>query len=177
MGFPGSSVVKNLPANAGDTSSIPGVGRSPEEEMQPTPVFLPGESHAQRSWQATVHGVAKSQTWLRELVKHLSYARHCMFSCKPHNLTLIGWGQSIISILQMGKTRLEEVQQFVENQIEAKICLTDLPLPSTTMLSRLWLWEVQLTHSGMEWLRSEFQRWGGGGGRGKKSLLVPLKII
>ena len=28
-GFPGSSVVKNLPANARDTGSIPGLGRSP----------------------------------------------------------------------------------------------------------------------------------------------------
>ena len=27
-GFPGGSVVKNLPANAGDTGSIPGPGRS-----------------------------------------------------------------------------------------------------------------------------------------------------
>ena len=90
-----------------------------------------------RAWQATVHGVAKSQTRLRELIKHLSYARHCMFSCKPHNLALIRWGQSVISTLQMGEPRLKEVQQFVENQIEAKICLTDLPLPSTAMLSRL----------------------------------------
>ena len=30
-GFPGSSVVKNLPASAGDTGSIPGSGRSPVE--------------------------------------------------------------------------------------------------------------------------------------------------
>ena len=28
MGFPGASAVKNLPANAGDTGSIPGLGRS-----------------------------------------------------------------------------------------------------------------------------------------------------
>ena len=28
-GFPGSSVVKNPPANAGDMGSIPGWGRSP----------------------------------------------------------------------------------------------------------------------------------------------------
>ena len=27
-GFPGGSVVKNMPSNAGDTSSIPGLGRS-----------------------------------------------------------------------------------------------------------------------------------------------------
>jgi len=30
-GFPDGSVVKNVPANAGDTGSIPGSGRSPGE--------------------------------------------------------------------------------------------------------------------------------------------------
>ena len=29
MGFPGSAVVKNLPANAGDAGSMTGLGRSP----------------------------------------------------------------------------------------------------------------------------------------------------
>ena len=46
-------VVKNPPANAGDVrdvGSIPGWGRSPGGgQWQPTPVFLPGESHGQRS--------------------------------------------------------------------------------------------------------------------------------
>ena len=31
MGFPGDSVVKDPPANARDTGSIPGLGRSPGE--------------------------------------------------------------------------------------------------------------------------------------------------
>ena len=31
IGFPGSTVVKNLPADAGDTSSIPRSGRAPGE--------------------------------------------------------------------------------------------------------------------------------------------------
>ena len=31
LGFPGGSVVKNLPANAGDVGLIPGLGRSPGE--------------------------------------------------------------------------------------------------------------------------------------------------
>ena len=31
MGFPGGSVVKNLPTKAGDAGSIPGSGRSPGE--------------------------------------------------------------------------------------------------------------------------------------------------
>ena len=30
-GFPGGSAVKNPPADAGDTGSVPGLGRSPEE--------------------------------------------------------------------------------------------------------------------------------------------------
>ena len=48
-GFPDGSVVKNLPANAGDTGLIPGSGRSPRRKWQPTPIFLPGGSHGQRS--------------------------------------------------------------------------------------------------------------------------------
>ena len=36
------SVVKNLPASAGDAASIPGLGRCPgRKEWQRTPVFLP----------------------------------------------------------------------------------------------------------------------------------------
>ena len=31
MGFPGGSVIKNPPANAGDAVSVPGLGRSPRE--------------------------------------------------------------------------------------------------------------------------------------------------
>ena len=46
-------MVKNSPANAGNAGnagSIPGLGRSPGEgKRQPTPVFLPRESHGQRS--------------------------------------------------------------------------------------------------------------------------------
>ena len=45
-------VVKKPPANAGDirdTGSIPGSGRSPGGAWQCTPVFLPAESHGQRS--------------------------------------------------------------------------------------------------------------------------------
>ena len=41
--FPDDSVVKNLPANAGDAGSIPAWRR------KPTPIFLPGEPHGQRS--------------------------------------------------------------------------------------------------------------------------------
>ena len=48
-------MIKNLPANAGDTGdegSFPGLGKSPGREhepmLEPTLAFLPGESHGQR---------------------------------------------------------------------------------------------------------------------------------
>ena len=48
--FPGGSVVKNLPANAGDADLIPGSRRSPGEgDGKPTPVFLPGKFHGRRN--------------------------------------------------------------------------------------------------------------------------------
>ena len=44
MGFPGGTVVKNLPANAGDTGdavSIPGLVKIPwSKKWQPTPVIV-----------------------------------------------------------------------------------------------------------------------------------------
>ena len=64
-GFPGGSVVKNLPANegaAGDVGSIQGAGRFPGggngKPLQYSCLEIPMDRGA---WQATVHGVAKSR--------------------------------------------------------------------------------------------------------------------
>ena len=48
-GFPGGSVVNNLPASAGDAGLILGSGRSPGE----------GNPMDSGAWWVTVHGVAK----------------------------------------------------------------------------------------------------------------------
>ena len=50
-GFPGNSVVNNPPANVGRRHRFdPCVGKIPlRRKWQPTPVFLPAESHGQRS--------------------------------------------------------------------------------------------------------------------------------
>ena len=57
--------IKNLPANAGDTGSIPGLGRSPGEgndnPLQYSCLKNPKDSGA---WRATVYEVTKSQTRL-----------------------------------------------------------------------------------------------------------------
>ena len=64
MGFPRHvSVVKNLPANAGDTGdmgSISGSGRSPgEENGNPLQYSCQDNPMDRGAWQATVHRVTK----------------------------------------------------------------------------------------------------------------------
>ena len=67
-GFPGDSVVKNSPANAGDVGSISGLGRSPGEgNGNPLQYSHLGNLMDRGAWWATVHGVTKSQTCLSDL--------------------------------------------------------------------------------------------------------------
>ena len=62
-GFLGGSVVKNLPANAGDTGLILGSGRSLEEGNGNPFQYSCLENPMDRgAWWATVHRVAKSWT-------------------------------------------------------------------------------------------------------------------
>ena len=75
-GFPGGSVVKNLPANAGYLSSIPGSGRSPEggngNPLQYSCLENPMDRGA---WRAPVHAIKKSRTRLSDYTttaKHTS---------------------------------------------------------------------------------------------------------
>ena len=60
-GFAGGSMVKNLPANAGDEGSIPGSGRSPGEgNGNPLQYSCLGNPMDRGAWWATVRGVAES---------------------------------------------------------------------------------------------------------------------
>ena len=63
QGFPGSSMVKNPPANAGDTGSIPGLGRSPGGgNDNPLQYYCLENPMDRGGWWVTVHGITKSQT-------------------------------------------------------------------------------------------------------------------
>ena len=63
MCFPGDSVVRNPPANAGGMGLIPGSGRSPGEgNDNPLQNSCLGNALDRGAWQATVHGVTKSLT-------------------------------------------------------------------------------------------------------------------
>ena len=67
MGFPGGSVVKNLPANAGDTGgvgSISGSGKSPGGgNGNPLQYSSLGNPMDRKAWQVTVHRITKS--WIQ----------------------------------------------------------------------------------------------------------------
>ena len=55
MGFPGGLVVKNLPASAGDTGLIPGLGRTPGEESgNPLQYSWLGNTLDRGAWWAAV---------------------------------------------------------------------------------------------------------------------------
>ena len=72
--FPGGSEVKASAYNAGDPGSIPRSGRSPGEgngnSLQYSCLENPMDGEA---WQATVHGVANSQTRLSDFTYLLTY--------------------------------------------------------------------------------------------------------
>ena len=60
LGFLGGSVVKNLPANAGDAGSTTGSGRSlGEGNGNPNQYSCLGNSMDRGVWRTTVHGVAR----------------------------------------------------------------------------------------------------------------------
>ena len=60
LGFPGHSVVKNLPANAGDVGLFPQLERSPGiGNGNPLQCSCLGNPLDRGAWQATAHGVTK----------------------------------------------------------------------------------------------------------------------
>ena len=73
-GFPGSSVVKNPPANARETRLIPESGRTPEERNGNPLQYSCLENSMERGpWWAIIEGVAKSWACLgthRHILPH-----------------------------------------------------------------------------------------------------------
>ena len=86
-------MVKNLPANAEyvrDLGFDPWVGKIPyRRAWQPTPVFLLGKSHGQRSLVDLVHGVSHGQTTKKQLSKAQHHFRKKMHHEQSNNLQLL----------------------------------------------------------------------------------------
>ena len=61
LGFPGDSVIKNLPTNIGDVGLIPGSGRSLGVGIgNPLQYSCLGNPRDRGTWQPIVHRVSKS---------------------------------------------------------------------------------------------------------------------
>ena len=68
MGFPGGLDGKESACIVEHLGSIPGLGRSPEEDMATHSSILAMDRGA---WQAAAHGVAKNQTRLSDFHFHI----------------------------------------------------------------------------------------------------------
>ena len=98
MGFPGASVVKNPPANAGDVGSIPGSGRSSGRgNGNPLQCSCLENPTGKGAWWATVHGVtvrhngATKQQYMHTALK---------LAQKPDQQTAVGW---LSAVAQQGR--------------------------------------------------------------------------
>ena len=95
MCFPGDVVVKNPPANAGDTrnmGSIPGLGRSPgvgnSNPLQYSCLRNPMDRGA---WWVTVHGVAES-----DMTEHTHTHTH---THTKRNINTV-WGRLLLFVMR-----------------------------------------------------------------------------
>ena len=76
LGFPGGWDSKASAHNVGDPGSIPESGRSPGEGSgTPLQYSCLENSMDGGAWWATVHGVAKSRTWLSDFSLHFHFQR------------------------------------------------------------------------------------------------------
>ena len=84
--FPGGSVVKNSPINTGDVGSIPGLQRSPGEEMATHSSIPAGKSNEQRVLAGYICGVAKSPLATKQQLAtrgRNSFFSHCPSTPPP----------------------------------------------------------------------------------------------
>ena len=111
-GFPGGSVVKNPPANAGDMGLIPGPGRSPTEENgNPLQYSCLENSMDSGAWWATAHGVIESWTWMSNwaCMHEESWRNNGMWFCRRLCADLwsmwgagAGWSCVVVTALHTG---------------------------------------------------------------------------
>ena len=107
MGFPGGSDGKESAFNAGDPGSIPGMGRSRGK------VFLPGESHGQRSlvvyspWGHKESDTTEPLTLSLSHAKYVVHSEPCTMNSRMHNTLLL----NVSRIKQMDNKDLAHTSQ------------------------------------------------------------------
>ena len=88
-------------------------------KWQPTPVFLPGESHGQGAWWAAVYGVTQSRTRLKWLSSSLFHVwRLSFFLPSPwgmQDLSSLTWHWTSVPCIASNHWTIREVQQLSFN--------------------------------------------------------------
>ena len=125
-GFPGGAGVKNQPAKAGDTGSIPGSERSPgEENDNPLQYSCLENSMDRGAWRATVHEIAAAAAGLpflspmHESERESEVAQSCLTLSDPMDCSLPGssvhgmsqarvleWGTIAFSAMRLQKSQI-----------------------------------------------------------------------
>jgi len=87
MGFPGGST---HPANAGNTGSIPGLGRPPKDGNGNSPQYSCLDNLMDRGvWKGTVHGVEESHNLAtKDTIFHYIYKYICIYIYICHTFFL-----------------------------------------------------------------------------------------
>ena len=112
MGFPGGSVIKNLPANAGDASPIPGSGRpSGGGNGNPLQFSCLGNPTDRGPLRATVHRIIKESDTTEQLNNNNLLEQ-------KQNARWRGWGLSTpvcvcVCERQRQRQRQRETEKFV----------------------------------------------------------------
>ena len=128
QGFPGGAVVNNSPANRTERweDSILGWGRSPwRRKWQPTPIFLPGKFHGQRSLVGcSLWGHYESDTTER-LPFHFSFScigegngNPLQCSCLENPRDGGAWWASVFGVAQ-SRTRLKWLSSSSSNSFHS----------------------------------------------------------
>ena len=137
LGFPGGSVVKNLPAHSEDAGSIPGTGRSPGGGNGNTLQYSCLGSAMDR--RATVHGVTESQTWLSKTAR---VGSSWQMGSGPHRESRSGKASEETGVLRGGQAGILCAPEVSEAACPASGLCSYPHKPGCP--SRLW-WKLQLS--------------------------------
>ena len=119
MGFPGGSVSKESTCSAGDIGeggSISGLGRSPEGgNGNPLQYSCPENPMDRGAWLATVYGVSKSWTRLRQLNTEGIVIFSLMISSFFNCIKLIFcWFLAFLVYMKFSDSRLDHIVNFLK---------------------------------------------------------------
>ena len=125
QGLPWWLSSKESVCNAGDRDSIPGSGRSPGGgHGNPLQYSCLENSIDRGAWWATVHGVTKSQTWLKQLSRQVLSHR-----CSEYQLCPQGWDWFSPSNLQVSIQRQQSAFMDTRGPVIALSFASTLHLP------------------------------------------------